>query len=232
MDYKAKKAESLRGPATVRVMRNTIQVKFSDDVPGKGASYSPGRTYEVKKSDAPEVVLAGEYWVAMNGNGTILYAESPISGRFNFRFVEWRHKPDQIPEPRYDPGGRQAETRDGRQFTTRASLSMDAICEIVDGSKAGLTCLFMQPYPYVEDEDTGKAVAELGATALEKLKLWDQCVGLDDLDIKYEKNLLPALAKIITKKGKVFQGEVNGGLIRSVALPADGYKPPKIKARK
>jgi hypothetical protein len=169
----------------------------------------------------------------MNGKGTMLYSESPIEGEYYFKFKQWRAKPDEVPEPRYDAGGKQMVDRDNpaRKWVTKPSLSMDAVCEIVEGKWVGLTAMAMLPYTFVPD-DNGNAKHETGQKAIERLKAWDRATGLSELVFPYEKNLLPKMGAAILKADRVFQGTVVGGLIKSVSLPVDGYKPPRIKAAK
>lgn len=229
MEYGIKKGETLRGPATIRILKNTVQVEMLND--DKEGAFNAGKVYEVLKTDAPEVLYPGDFWVALNGKGTMLYSASPIEGDYMFRFKQWRAKPDEVPEPRFDAGGKKVTTKEGKTFTTRPSMSMDAVCEIVAGKYPGLTCMAMLPYTFEADDD-GYAKPVATQAQIEKLKAWDRAVGLDDKRFAYEKNLLPTLGAAILKEDRVFQGAVIGGLIKTVSLPVDGYTPPKIKGAK
>ena len=58
MDKRIKKGNSVRGPADIRVLGKTIQVKMlTDDKDGK---YVKGQTFEVPLKDAPEKIISGQ----------------------------------------------------------------------------------------------------------------------------------------------------------------------------
>lgn len=229
MKSETKKSDNLRGPAAIRVLAKTVQIRMLEHA--KDGKYAKGQVYEVPLKDTPENLIPGEpFWVAMNGQGTILYAQSPVTGDFFFRFKEWRAKPGDIPMPRFDPGGRTAQGRNG-PFVTRPSTSMDAIYEIVDGKYTGLTAMAMYPYIY-EAGDDGNAKYVGTAAQVEKVEEFHEANGIADEDFPYQGNLLPALGEAIVGANKVILGKVEGGLIRSMSKPPDGYKAPKLAARK
>lgn len=229
MKSETKKGDSVRGPAEIRVLAKTAQIKMLEHA--KDGKYAKGQVYEVPLKDTPENLIAGgPFWVAMNGQGTVLYAQSPVSGDFFFRFKEWRAKPGETPVPRFDPGGRTVQGRNG-PFVTRPSTSMDSVYEIVDGKFAGLTAMAMYPYIYEAGED-GSAKIVGTAAQVEKVEEFHEANGIGDEDFGYQSNLLPALGESIVAANKVILGKVEGGLIRAMSRPPDGYKPPKLAARK
>jgi hypothetical protein len=228
MDFKVKKFESIRGPASVRVLKDSIQVRMLED----GEFHSAGQGFEFAKKDAPPIVLSDDaLWVSMNKKGTALYSLSPVEGEYIARFAQWKGKENEVPEPRYNEGGKKITTKDGRAFVTSPSQSMDPISVIAEGKYKGLTVIAFIPYIFVPG-DGGVATVEGTKGQVERVKDFFRATGLSNDRVPYEKNLLPTLGKLILEHGQHYHIKVANGMVVNFAPLPDGYRVGPAPARK
>jgi hypothetical protein len=230
MEKTIKKTDTLRGPASVRKLRGSVQVRMKEDDP-KG-KFKKGDTYEVALENCPRVIMDGDgYWVNMNKDGTVLYSQSPLRTQDRARFVQWAGKPGAIPEPRYDAGGRNMTTKDGRSFITQPSVSMDAVYEITTGKYKGLTAVWLGPYIFVPDSK-GCVGLEGGAKQMDKAEGWMEAHGITKQveRLAYQENLLPRLAALLKDSPDVDVEIENGLVVRLSEAEADA-RPAKRAAK-
>jgi len=197
------KTKGPKGEARIRVGNGQVQITFKDD---------QSNPLLFKKSDVPEYVKAGQFYVSMSGDKEILSVR-PINAIENARFAHFVAEEGEVPVPKEYPGGT-ARRKDGTTFAYDAYRAFIAILEITNNEYKGMTIPVFLRYLFVDDGEGNIAIKGSGKNA-ELVENFLEVSGVYDQDIPYSDNVLPKLQKVLLKRRAEFQVMLKAGNVDS-----------------
>lgn len=201
---------------TFQKIEGVGQIKFSPDGKFVGVKLQKDGqefVYKVERSNAPDNVKEGRWFVNLSSDGKTLFSIRPVNGLFTVGNVKIVTREGVPPAPKVNQ-------QYGYQFFI-------VLLEITEGENAGMKIPMILHYNFGEavDEDGDSVVAIVKPMSKHTIALrkFLNAVGAwEEGKIRYRDNILPELARRITKQNKKFQVVLEGGFVSNILIDESG----------
>lgn len=194
---------------------------------------SDGDVYDFSKDELEEDVIAtlptqgkkiSNVRAVLSNDGNKLYGLKPNDGVFVVQFIEFAHAKDQPPTWKIQEG-RDVARRDGRgTFWMAEKAVCTLVLEILHDNWQGVGITYQLDYIFEPDDANPRYTILNGSKGI--VAKWNEFLmlaGLDlnNVDIPYSDNVLPALEVMLQESPRPFQVVIENGYVKEVRdLPA------------